>query len=107
MDVVSVVDEELINEVLSMATGIPVFKLTEAESAKLLRMEEELHKRVIGQNEAVGAFAGHPPYSRWTQGSGPPRRLVHLCWPDGCWKDRACQGARRVPVRGRIGAYHP
>ena len=57
MDVVSVVDEDLINEVLSMATGIPVFKLTEAESAKLLRMEDELHKRVIGQNEAVVALS--------------------------------------------------
>ena len=57
MDVVSVVDEDLITEVLSMATGIPVFKLTEAESAKLLRMEEELHKRVIGQDEAVVALS--------------------------------------------------
>ena len=57
MDIVSVVDEDLINEVLSMATGIPVFRLTEAESAKLLRMEEELHKRVIGQNEAVVALS--------------------------------------------------
>ncbi|AWE43030.1 MULTISPECIES: ATP-dependent Clp protease ATP-binding subunit [unclassified Actinobaculum] len=57
MDVVSVVDEDLITEVLSMSTGIPVFKLTEAESAKLLRMEDELHKRVIGQNEAVTALS--------------------------------------------------
>lgn len=57
LDVVAVVDEDLISEVLSMATGIPVFKLTEAESAKLLRMEEELHKRVIGQNEAVTALS--------------------------------------------------
>lgn len=57
LDVVSVVDADLINEVLSMATGIPVFRLTEAESAKLLRMEEELHKRVIGQNEAVVALS--------------------------------------------------
>ncbi|MCI1674778.1 MAG: ATP-dependent Clp protease ATP-binding subunit [Ancrocorticia sp.] len=57
MDVVSVVDEDLINEVLSMATGIPVFRLTEAESAKLLRMEDELHKRVIGQDEAVTALS--------------------------------------------------
>ena len=40
-----------------MTTGIPVFKLTEAESAKLLRMEEELHKRVIGQEEAVKAVS--------------------------------------------------
>lgn len=57
LDVVSVVDEDLITEVLSMATGIPVFKLTEAESAKLLRMEDELHKRVIGQHEAVTALS--------------------------------------------------
>ncbi|MCI7551410.1 MAG: ATP-dependent Clp protease ATP-binding subunit [Actinomycetaceae bacterium] len=57
LDAVSVVDEDLIAEVLSMSTGIPVFKLTEAESAKLLRMEEELHKRVIGQDEAVKAIS--------------------------------------------------
>ena len=57
MDIVAVVDEDLVTEVLSMATGIPVFKLSEAESAKLLRMEEELHKRVIGQNEAVVALS--------------------------------------------------
>lgn len=57
LDVIAVVDEELISEVLSMATGIPVFKLTEAESSKLLRMEDELHKRVIGQNEAVIALS--------------------------------------------------
>ncbi len=57
LDVVAVVDEDLIAEVLSMSTGIPVFKLTEAESAKLLRMEDELHKRVIGQDEAVKAIS--------------------------------------------------
>lgn len=57
LDAVSVVDEDLIAQVLSMTTGIPVFKLTEAESAKLLRMEEELHKRVIGQNEAVKSIS--------------------------------------------------
>ncbi|NLW13041.1 MAG: ATP-dependent Clp protease ATP-binding subunit, partial [Trueperella sp.] len=57
LDVVSVVDEDIITEVLSMSTGIPVFKLTEAESEKLLRMEDELHKRVIGQNEAVTALS--------------------------------------------------
>lgn len=57
MDVPSIVDEDLVTEVLSMSTGIPVFKLTEAESSKLLRMEEELHKRVIGQDEAVTALS--------------------------------------------------
>ena len=49
LDVVAEVNEELIAEVLSTATGIPVFKLTEAETSRLLRMEDELHKRVIGQ----------------------------------------------------------
>ncbi|KQX09203.1 NDP-hexose 4-ketoreductase [Streptomyces sp. Root431] len=53
MDVVAEVDGELIAEVLATATGIPVFKLTEEESSRLLRMEDELHKRVIGQKDAV------------------------------------------------------
>ncbi|MCI0689591.1 MAG: ATP-dependent Clp protease ATP-binding subunit [Sporichthyaceae bacterium] len=57
MDVVAEVDEDLIAEVLSTATGIPVFKLTEEESARLLRMEDELHKRIIGQNDAIKALA--------------------------------------------------
>ena len=57
MDVVAEVDEELIAEVLSTATGIPVFRLTEEESQRLLRMEEELHKRYIGQEDAVHALA--------------------------------------------------
>ncbi len=57
MDVVAEVDEELIAEVLATATGIPVFKLTEEESSRLLRMEDELHKRVIGQREAIKALS--------------------------------------------------
>jgi ATP-dependent Clp protease ATP-binding subunit ClpC len=48
-----VVTEELIAEVLATATGIPVFKLTEEESQRLLRMEDELHKRIIGQDDAI------------------------------------------------------
>ena len=51
------VDEGLIAEVLSQVTGIPVFKLTEEESAKLIFMEDELHKRVIGQEEAIKAIS--------------------------------------------------
>ncbi len=57
MDVVAEVDEELIAEVLATATGIPVFKLTEEESARLLRMEDELHRRIIGQEQAVRALS--------------------------------------------------
>ncbi|CAB4556696.1 MAG: AAA domain-containing protein [Actinobacteria bacterium] len=52
-----VVDEGLIAEVLAQATGIPVFKLTEEESAKLIFMEDELHKRVIGQEDAIAAVS--------------------------------------------------
>src|SRR6266849_1724992 len=53
VDLFDVVDEEVIAEVLANWTGIPVYKLTEEETAKLLRMEEELHKRIVGQNEAI------------------------------------------------------
>src|SRR6201991_1085438 len=53
MDEVAEVDEELIAEVLAVATGIPIVKLSEEESTRLLKMEDELHKRVIGQEEAV------------------------------------------------------
>jgi ATP-dependent Clp protease ATP-binding subunit ClpC len=49
--------EEEIADIVSMWTGIPVFKLTEAESQKLIRMEEELHKRVIGQHVAIEAVS--------------------------------------------------
>src|SRR2546425_702046 len=57
MDVLSEIDEEEIAEVLSAWTGIPVFKLTEEETEKLLRMEDELHKRIIDQEEAVTAVS--------------------------------------------------
>src|SRR6187397_1013966 len=57
LDVVAEVDGELIAEVLATATGIPVFKLTEEESSRLLRMEDELHKRIIGQNDAIKALS--------------------------------------------------
>jgi ATP-dependent Clp protease ATP-binding subunit ClpC len=57
MDSVLTLDEEDIAEVLSNWTGIPVFKLTEEETAKLLRMESELHRRIIGQDDAVSAVS--------------------------------------------------
>jgi len=53
VDLFDEVDEESIAEVLSIWTGIPVYKLTEEETAKLLRMEDELHRRVIGQEQAL------------------------------------------------------
>ena len=51
------VDEEAIAEVLSIWTGIPVYKLTEEETAKLLNMEAELHKRIIAQEDAIKAVS--------------------------------------------------
>ena len=57
MDTVLTLDEEDIAEVLSNWTGIPVFKLTEEETAKLLRMEAELHRRVVGQDDAISAVS--------------------------------------------------
>jgi ATP-dependent Clp protease ATP-binding subunit ClpC len=65
VDLFDEVDEEAIAEVLSIWTGIPVYKLTEEETAKLLRMEDELHKRVIGQNDSIRAVS-------------QPGRPVHL-----------------------------
>jgi ATP-dependent Clp protease ATP-binding subunit ClpC len=57
MDILSEVDEEEIAEVLAAWTGIPVYKLTEEETEKLLRMEDELHKRIVNQVEAVTAVS--------------------------------------------------
>src|SRR2546425_5573131 len=57
MEVLSEVDEEEIAEVLAAWTGIPVYKLTEEETEKLLRMEDELHKRIVDQGEAVTAVS--------------------------------------------------
>ena len=71
------IGEDEIADIVSMWTGIPVFKLTEAETQKLVRMEEELHKRVIGQQQAIEAVSQRdPPRPRGDQGSrsGPAAR---------------------------------
>ncbi len=79
VDLFDVVDEEVIAEVLANWTGIPVYRLTEEETAKLLRMEDELHKRVIGQEPAIAAlFALDPPYTGRSEGPQAPERFVHL-----------------------------
>ena len=57
LDIVAEVDEKLIGEVLALMTGIPVSDLTEDDIARLLRMEDELHKRVIGQEQAIKALS--------------------------------------------------
>jgi ATP-dependent Clp protease ATP-binding subunit ClpC len=72
MDSVLTLDEEDIAEVLSNWTGIPVFKLTEEETQKLLRMETELHKRIIGQQEAIEAVS--KSIRRTRSGLADPKR---------------------------------
>ncbi|GAB76932.1 ATP-dependent Clp protease ATP-binding subunit ClpC [Austwickia chelonae] len=72
MDVVAEVDEELIAEVLAASTGIPVFKLTEEESTRLLNMEAELHKRIVGMDDAIKALS--QSIRRTRAGLKDPRR---------------------------------
>ncbi|GAA1234585.1 ATP-dependent Clp protease ATP-binding subunit [Janibacter melonis] len=72
MDVVAEVDEELIAEVLAASTGIPVFKLSEEESSRLLNMEGELHKRVVGNDEAIKGLS--QAIRRTRAGLKDPRR---------------------------------
>ncbi|WP_296665229.1 ATP-dependent Clp protease ATP-binding subunit, partial [Demequina sp.] len=57
LDVAAVVDEDLIAEVLSMSTGVPVTRVSSDESSRLLSMESELHKRIIGQEQAIKVLA--------------------------------------------------
>ncbi|MCL1692360.1 MAG: ATP-dependent Clp protease ATP-binding subunit [Actinomycetia bacterium] len=56
-DYSAIIDDELIAEVLAQWTGIPVHRLTEEETERLLRMEDELHKRIIGQHDAIQAVS--------------------------------------------------
>ena len=100
VDLFNEVNEESIAEVLALWTGIPVYKLTEEETAKLLRMEEELHKRIVGQNEAIKSVS--QAIRRTRAGLKDPKRpsgsFIFL-GPVGCREDRDRQGARRVLVR--------
>jgi ATP-dependent Clp protease ATP-binding subunit ClpB len=86
------VTEEEIAEVVSRATGIPVAKMLEGEKQKLLRMEGELHKRVIGQSEAVNAVANAVRRSR--SGLADPRRpngSFLFLGPTGVGKTELCK----------------
>ncbi|OOF70388.1 ATP-dependent chaperone ClpB [Rodentibacter caecimuris] len=81
-----------IAEVLSRATGIPVAKMMEGEKEKLLRMEQELHKRVIGQKEAVEAVANAIRRSR--AGLSDPNRPIGsflFLGPTGVGKTELCK----------------
>ena len=81
------VDEEDIAEVVARWTGVPVSRLIEGEVQKLAHLEEHLHKRVIGQDEAVTAVADAVIRARvGAQGSEPSDRVVHLSGPTGVGK---------------------
>jgi ATP-dependent Clp protease ATP-binding subunit ClpB len=95
------VDEEDIAEIVSRWTGIPVSKLMEGEMQKLLRLEEELHHRVVGQDEAVSAVADAVVRARRHQGSQASHRLLPLPRSHRGGKDRAGAGAGGDPVRRR------
>jgi ATP-dependent Clp protease ATP-binding subunit ClpB len=94
------VDEEDIAEVVSRWTGIPVSKLLEGEAQKLMHLEEELHKRVVGQDEAVRVVA--EAVIRARTGFERPEssdRLVHLSGADRCWENRIGTGTGGSALR--------
>jgi len=99
LDVLSEVDEEEIAEVLSNWTGIPVFKLTEEETDKLLRMEEALHKRIVDQVEAVTAVS--KAIRRTRAGLKDPKR------PSGSFTEAVRRKPFSVVLFDEIEKAHP
>ena len=96
------VTDQDIAAIVSKWTGIPVTKMLQGEMQKLLHMEEELRKRVVGQERAVEAVANAVRRSR--AGLGDPNRPIGsflFLGPDRRRQDRARARARRVPVRRR------
>ncbi|WP_462418556.1 ATP-dependent Clp protease ATP-binding subunit [Kytococcus sp. Marseille-QA3725] len=71
-DTAAVVDEDVIAEVLAATTGIPVFRISEEESSRLLNMEDELHKRIVGMDDAIHALS--QAIRRTRAGLKDPRR---------------------------------
>ena len=98
------VDEEDIAEVVGRWTGIPVSRLMEGEIQKLIQMEERLHQRVVGQDEAIAAVANAIRRARaGLQDPNRPLGSFIFLGPDRRRQDRAGPRARRVPVRRRAG----
>ncbi len=90
------VTEDEIAEIVARWTGIPVARLLEGEREKLLRLDEVLHERVIGQDEAVRLVADAVLRARGGDpGPAPPDRLVHLPRAHRRGQDRALAGAGR------------
>ena len=94
---------EAIAEIVAESTGIPVTQLTEEESRRLLRMEDELRKRVVGQDEALHAVARAVRRARSGMKDRSARRQLPLPWPDRRRKDGARAVARGISLRQRRG----
>ena len=100
MDTLPDVDEKLIAEVVGLMTGIPVSDLSEDDAKRLMRMEEELHKRVVGQEQAIKALS--KAIRRTRAGLKDPKRPAGsfiFAGPSGVGKTELQQGADRVPLR--------
>ena len=94
------VDEEDVAEVVSRWTGVPVSRLMEGEVQKLVRLEEHLHERVVGQDDAVAVVANAIRRSRGRpRRSQPTDRQLLVPRTDRCRQDRAGPIAGRVPLR--------
>ena len=98
------VDEEDIAEVVSKWTGVPVSRLMEGEIQKLVRMEDRLHQRVVGQDDAIVVGGErHPARQGGPAGPQPAARQLPVPGPHRRRQDRARARPRRVPVRRRAG----
>jgi ATP-dependent Clp protease ATP-binding subunit ClpB len=95
------VDEEDIADVVSRWTGVPVSKLLEGEMQKLLKLDEELHKRVIGQDEAVTAVAEADRARARVSPIRTAARLVHLPRARPAWARRNWRARSRASLRRR------
>ena len=89
---------EDIAEVLSMWTGIPVYQFTEEESARLLRMEEEMKEHIVGQDEAITAISKAVRRARaGLKDPAPAHWFVHILGSHRCRQNGIDQSARSLP----------
>jgi len=103
-EVDGVVDEEVVAEVVSKMTGVPLTRLEKKEAQRLLELENELHKRVVSQDDAIGAVA--KSIRRARSGLKDPQRPIgtFLFLGPSAWARRCCRSHCRVHVRQRRGA---
>lgn len=93
--------KEQVAAIVSSRTRIPLLKITQEEGEKLMHLEEELHRRIVGQNEAVSAVSKAIRRAARAQRSLAPHRLLRVRGTYGRRKNRPHKGARRGDVRLR------